>query len=72
MKCRVVRVGDTAAIVCGSAPRAKKCACGRPATILCDYPVNGGTCDRACCTFHRVNVGPDRDYCLEHARRRPA
>lgn len=39
MSCMTVKFGDTTAIVCGSFPEAKRCACGSPSTILCDWPV---------------------------------
>lgn len=63
------------AIVCGSKPRARRCStahCRRTADYQCDYPVTragkAATCDRWVCESCRTNVGPDRDYCLPHAR----
>lgn len=32
-------------------------ACGREATKLCDFPVDGGTCDRAICDECATQVG---------------
>lgn len=48
--------------------------CGATAPFLCDYPMNGGTCDRAMCDRHRFKPRPafgrpdtaDIDYCQEH------
>ncbi len=46
---------------------------GRPAkccgisTLLCDWPVDGGTCDAPLCAEHGVEVGRDRHYCPRHA-----
>ena len=77
MPCERRDLGDGRfAVVCTRGRRSPCVSCGRPATLLCDYPVAGtkrGTCDRAFCRDHGVNVGPDRDYCLahaEHARKR--
>lgn len=74
MGCDVHRLDDgTTAIVCGRGrrPRAMNPCfvqeCPRDAGKLCDYPVEGGkTCDRPCCDRHSRNVGPDKDFCLEH------
>lgn len=70
MPCSHVTIGGTQAIIC-SRNRIQRCVtCGRPAPVLCDYPVTNhksGTCDRPCCREHAVSVGPDRDYCLAHA-----
>lgn len=69
--------GPVTAIVCrrGSRRTIALCSephCSKPHDKLCDYPVqrNGraGTCDRALCEGHSVAVGPDRDYCMAHAR----
>ena len=45
---------------------------GRPAkccgisTLLCDWPVDGGTCDAPLCAEHGHQVGADRHYCPRH------
>ena len=46
----------------------KRCAyCGKPATILCDYPLpSGKTCDRPMCNKCRTKIGPDLDVCRVH------
>ncbi len=49
--------------------RSKKCAsCGKRSgkMKLCDFPVDGGTCDAECCSACARHVGPDRDYCPKH------
>lgn len=47
--------------------RRQKCVtCGSNADYLCDHPVDGGTCDAPMCSIHRVRMGADRDYCLDH------
>lgn len=54
--------------------RKRKCAfCGDPVVeALCDYPrANGKTCDKAICFRHRVHVGADFDYCLDHDLTKP-
>jgi hypothetical protein len=62
------RVG--AAIVCGPRPRQKRCACGRPATLLCDWKVAdrpGATCDKPICAECATSPAPGKDLCLAHA-----
>ena len=71
---RIELPGGGTAIVCGRSPyrRCSTPGCRANATIQCDYPVErrgkAGTCDRWTCRQHATNVGPDRDYCLPHAR----
>lgn len=73
MPCKVIDLpGGGRAILKLQAPRKRFCVtCGKPAPVLCDYPVKRAgketTCDRACCRAHCVSIGPDRDYCLAHA-----
>ena len=75
MTCTVV--GD--AIVCSRGQRTPPCACGRPAVALCDWPVERPefgkprvrTCDASLCRDHRVSVGRNTDYCLEHSLEAP-
>ena len=69
---RVMEDG-TRMILCHSGKRPKeKCyVCGKPAPYLCDYVLEFGlenpTCDRPMCAEHRVKIGPNIDYCKEHA-----
>lgn len=72
MICHDMDLGNgVRAIVCTRGSR-KKCACGGPASKLCDFPLSGEkagkTCDTAMCDRCAVNVGPDRDYCQPHFR----
>jgi hypothetical protein len=74
MPCSHVKLpGGGHAIVCTRGGRQKSCVtCGKPASILCDYPVTRDgkdtTCDRPCCRQHAESVGSDKDYCLAHAQ----
>lgn len=71
MTCHRVNLpGGGFAIVCTPRQRERKCRCGRPATKLCDWKkMSGkGTCDKAICDACAVNVGPDKDYCPDHAK----
>lgn len=72
MPCKTVALPDGGyAIVCYSRRAPKKCHyCGAPAPVLCDHPKvssKNGTCDRPCCKQHSKRVGPDKDYCQDHA-----
>jgi hypothetical protein len=71
MACEHVTLPDgTAAIVCGS-HRRKRCACGRPATLACDWKVparRSGTCDAPICAGCTTSPAPGKDLCSEHAR----
>jgi len=65
---RVSLPGGAAAIVCG--PARKRCACGKPHTLLCDWKVPGkrsGTCDRPLCARCTHSPARDKDLCAEHA-----
>lgn len=46
----------------------KACRCMAISTILCDWPVEGGTCSAPLCEEHAHQVGPDRHLCPIHAR----
>lgn len=48
---------------------AKRCTCGsgRPATLLCDWKVEGGTCDARLCEACTHVPAPDKDLCPKHA-----
>lgn len=47
----------------GGPPR---CACGADYQLLCDYPVEGGTCDHVICRGCAVRVRRGVDYCRRH------
>jgi len=67
---RVELPGGQVAIVCSSHRRAR-CACGRPAPLLCDWKVAGnasGTCDAPLCDRCGTSPAPGKDLCPEHAR----
>ena len=58
------------AIVCGTRRR-KRCACGRPATLECDWKVparKSGTCDAPICERCTTSPAPDKDLCPKHAQ----
>jgi hypothetical protein len=65
----VIELPDGArAIVChsGPRPRPRRCRCGRPAHLLCDYPLlTGGTCDAPLCDACTVRRR-GKDYCPIH------
>lgn len=69
--CDVVALADgTRAIVCGGHHRRRRCACGRPATLECDWKVptrRSGTCDAPICARCTTSPGPEKDLCLTHA-----
>lgn len=80
MKCSVLKLPDgTTAIVCGSRPRQRRCACGAPAPFLCDWKLTdavgtastnatvSGTCDRPLCERCTTKPMPGMDLCPEHA-----
>lgn len=61
------RIGN--AIVCGTRRR-QRCACGRRATLLCDWKVAGkrsGTCDEPICHLCSTSPAPEKDLCSAHA-----
>lgn len=67
---KVKMPGGGIAIVC-SRHRAKRCACGRAATLLCDWKVKGkrsGTCDVPLCERCTHSPATDKDICPQHAR----
>lgn len=66
---RVSLPGGGVAIVCGGS-RARKCKCGRPATLLCDWkdPAHrSGTCDKPICAACALSPAPGKDICQAHA-----
>lgn len=70
MICETVTLPDGGrAIVCMSGQR-KRCACGRPATLACDWKVptrRSGTCDAPICERCTTVPAPDKDLCPKHA-----
>ena len=68
MVCDLVTTPDgPTAIVC-SRRRRQRCACGRPATLLCDWKRGGGgTCDKPLCTRCTTSPAADKDLCPAHA-----
>lgn len=67
MVCEHVALPDGGhAIVCSSR---KRCACGRPATLLCDWIVpnrKSGTCDTPLCRCCTMSPAKDKDLCPTH------
>lgn len=66
---RVSLPGGGTAIVCGTRKK-KRCKCGRPATLACDWKVPGrrsGTCDAPICDQCTMSPAPDKDLCPTHA-----
>ncbi|MDB5687756.1 MAG: hypothetical protein JWR77_2345 [Rhizorhabdus sp.] len=54
------------AIVCS---QAKRCKCGRRATMLCDWKVperKSGTCDAPLCQRCATSPAPGKDLCVKH------
>lgn len=72
MTCTPVKLsGGGTAIVCGPHQKRKRCACGRPADLLCDWKVPGrksGTCDAPICDQCTTSPALDKDLCPDHAR----
>ena len=68
MACALVKLPDRlTAIVCRSRRPQRRCACKRPATLLCDWKVgHGKTCDRPICTSCAQEVAADKHLCPEH------
>lgn len=65
---RVPLTGGGSAIVCSSRRR-PRCACGRPAPLLCDWKVpirKSGTCDAPICHDCAAEVGADKHLCPAH------
>lgn len=55
--------------VCTSG-RAKRCRCGRRATLECDWKVptrKSGTCDAPICASCATSPAPGKDLCATHA-----
>lgn len=71
MTCHLVQMpAGGSAIVCTTSRR-RRCRCGRPAGLLCDWKVSSrkrGTCDAPICDRCAVSPAPDKDLCQDHAR----
>lgn len=72
MTCDVVTLpGGGRAIVCSGRGRTRaRCACGRPAPLLCDWkmPETGGTCDAPICKRCATSPARKKDLCPKHAK----
>jgi hypothetical protein len=71
MPCDRVSLPDgTAVILCSRGPRRQRCACGKPATLLCDWKLRGArtlTCDAPICAACATSPAPEKDLCPTHA-----
>lgn len=69
MACEFVPIpGGGTAIVCSTRQR-QRCACGRPATRLCDWKVptkKSGTCDVPLCSICTTSPAREKDLCAKH------
>lgn len=69
MTCHPIDIpGVGRGFVCTSGKR-KRCACGRPATLECDWKVPGrksGTCDAPICARCTTSPAPGKDICPKH------
>jgi hypothetical protein len=69
MPCETIKLsGGGVAIVKLAARPQRRCSCGAHATLLCDYPMRSGTCDKPLCTRCAVPIAEDVDYCPHHPR----
>ena len=71
MGCEIERDknGQMTKIVCSRGPRPIICRwCGKRGSKLCDFPVNGGTCDAPMCSACAKSVSYEVDYCPDHAK----
>jgi len=69
MACAVIKNGEDGVIfVCGKHDIKPCKRCGFLADYLCDWPVDGGTCDAALCRSHAANIGEQYDLCPIHAK----
>lgn len=67
---RVALPSGGTAIICGL-PKPKRCKCGRPGTLLCDWKVpsrKSGTCDEPICHGCATSPARDKDLCPAHAK----
>lgn len=70
MTCHPVEIpGVGRGFVCTRTKR-KRCSCGRPATLECDWKVptrKSGTCDAPICATCTTSPAPEKDLCPKHA-----
>ena len=68
MPCEWKKIGGTEVLICSRGrKKPPKCvACDQPSVALCDFPVNGGTCDAPMCEDHRKPIARNVDYCPKH------
>jgi hypothetical protein len=69
--CQRIEYPDGVAIICGGPHRTKFCACGRVASLECDWKVKtrkSGTCDAPICAKCALQVGPDKHLCRAHQK----
>lgn len=70
MACETIGLPNgSRAIVCGARKR-RRCACGRPAALLCDWKMpakKSGICDAPICDRCAASPAPDKDLCPKHA-----
>jgi len=83
MPCRVVKIGDTFAIVKFAPEKRRRCSvCGDLTTVvLCDFVLEGQallfgepgaksrTCDAPLCKRCAIHIPPDTDFCPDHRPR---
>ena len=66
MTCSTIKIDGNPVILCGR-DRVYAChVCQSFAGYLCDWKVDGGTCDVPMCDEHRHNVDKNRDLCFRH------
>jgi threonine dehydrogenase-like Zn-dependent dehydrogenase len=75
MTCKLIKIGDRLAIICGRGIRAPNCRfCRNRAESLCDFVLGktrGGkeiTCDAPPCHICTQHVEPDLNFCPKHRR----
>jgi hypothetical protein len=70
--CDEIKLSDgNRMIVCGLRAFRKFCACGRQATLLCDWKIasrKSGTCDAPICAHHAKQVAPGKHLCPLHQK----
>jgi len=71
MSCTVVELpGGGRGFACGPRRAPRRCGCGAPASLLCDWktPVRkSGTCDAPLCARCASSPAPGKNLCPEHA-----
>jgi hypothetical protein len=70
MVCAVVKLPTGGAAIVCTTTRRRRCACGRTASLLCDWKVPknpSGTCDAPLCERCTSSPAPQKDLCPRHA-----